>query len=92
MSGPTLPESVCPRCGYLTDDATSVGDPELRPNPGSISICMKCAHITKFAEDLTLVELTRADEVELGTNSEFMVMYSKIRTAIAVLDFGGKQR
>ena len=36
---------ACPRCGYEVDRASAVGyaGAEIRPRPGDISLCLKCA-------------------------------------------------
>lgn len=45
-----IPAQNCSRCGYLVEATTGVNNQE-RPNPGDISICMGCGHLTLFAEN-----------------------------------------
>lgn len=42
--------SPCPYCGYIVDSASGNGTPE----KDCISICIKCAGLSQFNEDLTL--------------------------------------
>ena len=79
---PKLPQSACPRCGYQIDAATKLDDESAVPTPGDVSVCMKCAHVTKFGYDLSLVELTQDELVDLATDSDFLGYYSKIQSAI----------
>lgn len=50
------PECRCPWCGHRLD-AAMAGDPEhpdATPSPGDVSVCISCAQILVFQEDLTL--------------------------------------
>jgi hypothetical protein len=55
---------TCNRCGYLCDALTNVGGND--PRPDDYSICLGCGHVTMFAADLTLRELTEAERREAG--------------------------
>ncbi len=50
------PECRCPWCGYIIDGAMAADPkrPDAVPTPGSISICISCAQILVFTDDLTL--------------------------------------
>lgn len=52
MSVPT-PKSVCPECGKQMDCATGLNTASC-PSAGDFSICIGCAAILVFKEDLTL--------------------------------------
>jgi hypothetical protein len=49
----TVPESTCPECGYISDRVTAIGDAPA-PKPGDLSLCIKCACLAAFTDDLTL--------------------------------------
>lgn len=52
--GGILPEGSCPSCGFIFDAATSLEKPEARPQPGDVSVCIRCATVTEFAADFSL--------------------------------------
>lgn len=37
-------QDLCPVCGTTLDAATALDGEEIKPNPGDVSICIKCAH------------------------------------------------
>ena len=76
-----VPVSQCPKCGYLTDRAGSVDDDTKVPTPGDLSICLRCAHVTKYADDLTLVELGSAELIALSLDQDFVDFHSRIQIA-----------
>ena len=84
-----LPESACTRCGYKTDAATMLEDDLAVPAAGDISVCLECAHMTKFGAGLTLVDLTQAELIELATDGEFTERYNRMRSAIEQPEHGG---
>ena len=76
-----VPVSTCPKCGYVTDCARSVtGD--AAPTPGNLSICFKCAHVTKFADDLSLVELERDELIALSLDRDFLRLHRRAQAGI----------
>ncbi len=52
------PPHSCLKCGYKFDEATG----ESAIHPGAISICIKCAHVAKFDEQLRVVELSPSEQ------------------------------
>lgn len=60
----STPESKCPVCGTVVDMATGVGGPEA-PQPGNISICIKCAGVSKYSEEMTLVPISTEEMAEI---------------------------
>lgn len=53
-----LPESRCPKCNQLLDAATST-EGDHHPSPGDISVCINCAEVLTFDEDLLLQPASR---------------------------------
>lgn len=51
-------EAPCTRCGYVCDSVTSTLRGGHDPKPDDYSMCLQCGHLTAFAADLTLRELT----------------------------------
>jgi hypothetical protein len=56
-------EVTCNRCGYLSDAMTGLTEGK-DARPGDYSMCLGCGHVTMFAPDLTLRELTEAERRE----------------------------
>lgn len=57
-----LPASQCPYCETKLDAATDL-ETVVMPKPGDISICIKCAQLLIFTDDLTLRKPIPADEI-----------------------------
>lgn len=43
--------SPCPNCGYGMDAATAAFE-DVRPEPGDLSVCIKCAALLEFTHDM----------------------------------------
>ena len=76
MERKRLPISRCPSCGYQFDSATALENPDAKPKPGDLSICLNCGEWLTFADDLT---------VRLLESKEFQALPHHIRKR---LDFG----
>jgi hypothetical protein len=69
MIEPTEKE-LCPNCRHILDTVIAVDEnPEKNPKPGDLSVCLYCATIHKFDEQLhrrplQLGELEKADAAE----------------------------
>lgn len=55
-----MDECNCPQCGYHLDAATGINGDTI-PESGDISICVNCAAILEFTEDLTLQILSKEE-------------------------------
>lgn len=66
------PEVNCLGCGQKVDAATSTEEGEVRPDPGDVTICLRCGHLMAFAEDLTLRELTDAEMHEVAGDERIL--------------------
>jgi len=60
-----LKDTVCPNCDAKLNDATNVGDDSLRPEPGDLSACIKCAAALTYQDDMTLRMLSADEFLEL---------------------------
>lgn len=49
-----LEEDHCPKCGCLINASTGIEDENQMPSKGDISICIECASILEFNENLKL--------------------------------------
>ena len=50
------PKSPCPWCGHILDGAMAADpkNPDATPKPGDVSVCISCAQILVFNDDLTM--------------------------------------
>lgn len=50
------PECFCPFCGHRLDVAMAAdpANPAASPAPGDVSVCIECAQVLVFTDDLTL--------------------------------------
>ena len=53
----------CPSCGAKVDGFTGVEKDAQKPSDGDLSICMYCASIGKYADNLTQIRLITAEEL-----------------------------
>lgn len=82
----------CPDCGYAVDDASAVQDGQidmeqnLRPKPGDLALCIRCAapgfYFEKEDGTLGLRAPTFNEKVQLSQEREVM----KARTAIIAMN------
>lgn len=59
-----MPVCHCPHCGYKLDAASVPGNKGKRPIPGDFSVCLKCAAVLRFKDDLTLRATTLGEHKE----------------------------
>jgi hypothetical protein len=76
----TIP-TRCPYCGYKVDRASHVGEEQASPKPGDVSICMLCANVSLYVDDLGNVRKATPEEVkELEANPTVAKTQLAIRT------------
>ncbi len=74
-----VPMSACPYCGYRVNAAGETPDGDTRaPEPGDFSVCISCAGIVAFADDMTL---RKASLVETQ-DQELAAQLLKVRAAV----------
>jgi hypothetical protein len=56
-----LPISFCPNCKHQLDRATSTTQKGAFPVPGDFTVCIDCASVLVFTQDLYLRKPTEAD-------------------------------
>ena len=62
---PKPADDACPFCGTLLNAATAGPmNPDAVPDPGDWTICIKCAGVLTFTDDLRVRELTDAELAE----------------------------
>ena len=46
--------SLCPKCKMILNGATHLQDVEKSPRPGDVTVCVVCAEVLVFDDDLML--------------------------------------
>jgi hypothetical protein len=59
------PESKCPYCGARLNYATPLGEPSNTPDPGSVSLCIRCCQWLVFDRELKLRKPTQGELVTI---------------------------
>lgn len=74
--GKPLPLCPCPKCGSPNDAATACDetDPsgQIRPRPTDLTVCIGCATVLQFTEDMTLQEVD-IDQINADDDTKFQV-------------------
>lgn len=65
-----MPASKCPHCGTRFDRASSLDDEA--PGPGDVTVCIRCAKICIFNEDLTVRKPTGPELFRFTTDPRVM--------------------
>jgi hypothetical protein len=78
------PLNNCMNCGKLIDSGASIDPGERSPQPGDIAICLDCAHIHIYTDDLTIRNPTDDEVVEIAGDPDIiravnMIAYGKRR-------------
>jgi hypothetical protein len=58
-----IPKQHCPFCGYQCDRTDGLETP--MPEPGDISLCLKCMEVSLFTDDFKLREPSTAELIEI---------------------------
>ena len=48
----------CPHCKATLDGYTHMGEGQLAPSVGDVTVCNKCAELLEFDEDIQLIPIT----------------------------------
>jgi hypothetical protein len=59
--GHQMPATTCLTCGHRLDRAAALDDPDARPEPGAITLCIRCATVFVIDETLGLRLPTREE-------------------------------
>lgn len=59
--GHEIPVSFCPDCGKRFDRAALLNDKEDRPVPGDITLCIGCAAVLHFDNEMAIRKLPTLD-------------------------------
>lgn len=63
--------SPCPSCGKSLNRCGSRSG-ERGPQPGDLSVCLYCGHLSVYGDDVGLRELTDAEVVEVAGDADML--------------------
>ena len=69
-----------PSCGTRLDAATNVTSTQ-RPDPGDLTVCLRCGHLLAFDEQLKLRELNDA-EIREAAGDRRLLAIQRVRTLV----------
>jgi len=76
-----VPPAACPRCGKVMDAATNLMD-KTAPQGGDFSVCIYCAAVLRFTDDLDLRKAT-GDELAMLLDRQPEAFSLLIRVKVA---------
>ena len=76
-----MPQTQCPNCKEEIDYA--MGKDTTLPKRGNLSLCGYCAYISKYDDDMQLIELPSHEVFAVATNDLLMRMHSNALKVIA---------
>ena len=73
----------CPACGYPAEGATAINDSETprMPKPGDFAICMGCASVHAYDENLHLRALTRPERRRIARDERLSMLMAIAKRA-----------
>jgi hypothetical protein len=78
--------SPCPHCQHKLDSAYSPSNPQAKPRPGDLTVCINCQEFLQFDNDLKVIKVT--DELRAKIEQESPGTYKelqRIRMAIKMI-------
>jgi hypothetical protein len=69
-----LPPYNCYKCGRLLDASSHINDANIKPNPGDFTICIYCASVLVFNDDLTARAITDEELLALSEESRQIII------------------
>ena len=84
MSPVDLPD-CCPSCGYVTQCVSNItGQEDARPRPGDFTVCIRCAKVLVFNENLKMRFPTGEELLEIAGNLKLKREIETIRAGIVM--------
>jgi len=78
-----LAASFCPFCFTVLDAASGLGH-ENYPQPGDFTICIKCAGVLRFREDMS-IEPSSLESIPTHSRMKFAQMVTHVKAFIEYL-------
>jgi hypothetical protein len=78
------PSAACPVCGVIFTRASNADGSNALPKPGAFTVCMYCAAILEFGEDLHPMPITEEGYRVLSSNAELAAVLGRTARAIRI--------
>jgi len=78
------PESKCLYCGAPFSAATSLAG-DYVPEPGNLTVCIKCGSVHMIADDMTVRALTQDETAELLAQPELIAAIARTVRAVRMV-------
>lgn len=81
-----MPQAACPLCQVALRCATNVEDKldATAPRPGDLTVCIHCAAILRFDDELIPVRLAAADLAALDADTSTVLLRTVRATTLAM--------
>lgn len=81
-----LPDALCPFCGYRANAAAQVNCPDKKmlPRPGDLTLCLCCAEVSIFRDDLRPRKIMPEEMAELSPANLDVINQYKAAHALVV--------
>jgi len=73
----TVKTTTCPACSHVLEEASAVDGKPTAPVPGDLSVCLYCARLLQFTEDLDVRVMTEADIAQLPNKTRIEVQLTQ---------------
>jgi hypothetical protein len=92
----TIPEhdvtpNRCPNCEHILEEATGITTQDA-PKPNDVTLCIYCAAVLVFTEDMRVRLPTEEESNELASNSELMRMQKIVKMQVRRRNVEGSPR
>ena len=68
----------CPACFYQIECATAAGGGENRPGPGDFSVCLNCAELLRYDDQLNLYIPSEDEMAELDSEAKALIDRARV--------------
>lgn len=85
MTDHIMPASNCPACGHRFDRAASATGKDDGPQPHDFTVCIQCAEILIFDDELKVRRLNGKEVLRIAFDSELAANLAKAQYMIRAL-------
>lgn len=75
-----IKENQCLKCNYKMDAADDLDKQKKEPESGDVSICINCAHVMIFDDNLNFRELEASEEEEVYNHPHVVEVCAAIKS------------
>lgn len=71
-------KTICPYCDYNMDRVSSVNN-QAQPSPGDVTVCIQCAQVAIFCDDLSLRKTTKEEDRQFRSHPYLLKLQEAIK-------------